>query len=161
MYGTPEEISEAHKPSAGEHYVLSRPRVSPRPRAPWPGSRRHAELENGVSVGRSLIEVKKSLELGLTPNQACRPYFGAIVRLWGRVGRPEMPPAAWADPELVRFPGLTRGWIAHLHLGPAALAPDLERRHSRAFYNFVRDARGSPGRRPVEPVRTVESIVAG
>jgi hypothetical protein len=23
MYGTPEEISEAHKPSAGEHYVLT------------------------------------------------------------------------------------------------------------------------------------------
>jgi len=50
MNGTPEEISEAYKPSAGEHYVLSRQRVSPRPRAPRPGSRRRAELENRVSL---------------------------------------------------------------------------------------------------------------
>ena len=47
-----------------------------------------------------------------------------------------MPPAVGAYPELVRFPGLSRGRIAHLHLRPAALAPDLERRHSSAFYNF-------------------------
>jgi molybdenum cofactor cytidylyltransferase len=48
-----------------------------------------------------------------------------------------MPPAAGADPELVRFPGFPRGRITHLHLGPAPLAPDLERRHTRTFYNFV------------------------
>jgi hypothetical protein len=68
MYGTPEEISEAHKPSAGEHYVLADKRVSPRPRVRRPGSRLHAELENGVSVGRSPTEVKKPLGLGLTPD---------------------------------------------------------------------------------------------
>jgi len=67
MYGTPGEIPEAHKPSAGEHYVLTDTCLAATPRAP---ARKpmHAELENGASVGRSWTEVKKPLGLGLTPN---------------------------------------------------------------------------------------------
>ena len=83
MYGTPEEISEAHKPSAGEHYVLADKRVSPRPRVRRPGSLLHAELENGVSVGRSRTEVKKPLELGLSTDYAPAGGVSAAVSVLG------------------------------------------------------------------------------
>ena len=108
----PEEISEAHKPSAGEHYVLTDHVFAATPRA-WPGSLRHAELENGVSVGRSLIEVKKSLELGLPPSGAGSSTPAHCPTLGTGSESSRVPPAAGAYPESVRFPGLSRGRITH------------------------------------------------
>jgi CTP:molybdopterin cytidylyltransferase MocA len=82
MNGTPGEIPEAHKPSAGEHYVLSDTCLAATLR-PRPGSQRHAELENGASVGRSRAEVKKPLELGLTPNWAPAGCVSGPVSAFG------------------------------------------------------------------------------
>ena len=51
-----------------------------------------------------------------------------------------MAPAFRADPELIRLPGFERNGIAKLHLGAAALTPDVQVdfAHGPGFYTIVR-----------------------
>jgi len=95
-------------------------RVSPRPTRSRPGQPAHAELENGVSVGMSDPEVKKSWQLGAPAKS--RGGRGTL-RFRGWMSCPEMPSASGADPELIRLPRVPRRRVAHLHRGAAALAP--------------------------------------
>ncbi|RPJ82475.1 MAG: hypothetical protein EHM13_08865, partial [Acidobacteria bacterium] len=50
-----------------------------------------------------------------------------------------MPAALRAHPELVRLPGIARGWVPHLHVLAASLAADLQLvvGHGCRFYNTV------------------------
>ena len=80
-----------------------------------------------ISSSRS----RRCIRIPRATGKGSRGGLGSGLRLFAvrrRIGRPEMTAAPRADPELIRRPRHARTRIAHVHLGAAALTPDVRDR---------------------------------